>query len=181
MPSTSQSPDDIDIQTLTYRPCVGVMLFNDKGEIFTGRRLFKGRESADDGFSWQMPQGGIDANEEPIEAAKRELFEETNIQSVHYVAHSLSWLYYDLPEDTIRHHWKGLYKGQMQKWVLFHFIGKEDEINVTNPANGQFQPEFDIWAWRKAEDLPALIIPFKRKVYENIIKEFTPQIQAFLS
>lgn len=164
----------IDISKLTYRPCVGIMLINDEGLIFTGRRIPSGREALDDGYSWQMPQGGIDKGEDPISAAKRELYEETNIKSVEYISSSKGWLTYDLPLETVIGHWGGRFKGQTQKWVLFRFTGEESEINVTSPANGHHKAEFDNWAWKDPKSLPDLIIPFKRQVYIDIIEEFLP-------
>jgi putative (di)nucleoside polyphosphate hydrolase len=157
-------------EDLPYRPCVGVMLLNGKGQVFVGRRT-GGPEHVDDTHSWQMPQGGVDTNEDPWPAALRELYEETNVTSVEKLAESREWFSYDIPRDIVGQAWKGKYRGQTQKWYAMRFIGKESEINVLEPAGGH-EPEFTEWRWEKMERLPGLIIPFKRPVYEKVIAEF---------
>jgi putative (di)nucleoside polyphosphate hydrolase len=159
-----------DYENLPYRPCVGVMLFNSKGLVFIGRRT-EGPEHVDDTHAWQMPQGGVDAEEDPWPAALRELYEETNITSVEKLAESSGWLSYDIPRDIIGHAWKGKYRGQTQKWYALRFTGEESEIDVRSPAGGH-KPEFSEWRWERLERLPDLIIPFKREVYEQVIEEF---------
>lgn len=155
-----------------YRPCVGIMLLNDEGLVFVGRRRAKRLSDALGGdHLWQMPQGGIDAGENPYQAALRELTEETNVTSVEPLAEAPEWYCYDLPADTTKKAWRGRYQGQRQKWFAFRFTGPESEINVLAPAGG-VKPEFDTWRWARMETLPELIIPFKRGVYERVVAAF---------
>jgi putative (di)nucleoside polyphosphate hydrolase len=141
------------------------MLLNPAGRVFAGERLDNPEPA------WQMPQGGIDAGEEPIDAARRECFEETGMESLKLIAEAPDWINYDLPADRIGVVWKGKYRGQTQKWFAFRFHGDEREIRV-NPPPGGHKPEFDRWAWRPMADLPGLIVPFKRKVYEEVVRAF---------
>ena len=157
-------------EDLPYRPCVGIMLLNRKGLVFIGRRT-EGPEHVDDTHAWQMPQGGVDADEDPWPAARRELYEETNVTSVEKLAESSEWFSYDIPRDIVAQAWKGKYRGQTQKWYALRFTGKESEIDVLHPAGGH-EPEFAEWRWERMERLPELIIPFKRPVYERVIAEF---------
>jgi putative (di)nucleoside polyphosphate hydrolase len=143
-----------------YRPCVGIMLINNQGLVFVGQRLGSG-----EGSGWQMPQGGIDEGEEIAAAAFRELQEETGVTSAEIIKISDHWYSYDLPlENNV---FKGKYRGQKQKWVAFRFTGQDGEIDIA-----QDNPEFSEWKWAERETLPALIVPFKREVYENVIAEF---------
>ena len=162
-------------ENLPYRSCVGVMLLNRAGLVFIGRRT-EGPEHVDDTHAWQMPQGGIDPNENPWPAALRELYEETNVTSVEKLAESSAWFSYDIPSDIVGQAWKGKYRGQTQKWYALRFTGKESEIDVLHPAGGH-APEFAEWRWEKMERLPDLIIPFKRPVYERVIAEFAPLVR----
>ena len=155
---------------LPYRPCVGMMLFNKKGRVFIGRRT-DGPEHVDETHVWQMPQGGVDPKEDPWPAALRELYEETNITSVEKLAESKEWYSYDIPREIVGKAWKGKYRGQTQKWYALRFTGKEPEIDVLNPAGGH-EPEFVEWRWEKIDRLPALVVPFKRGVYEQVVQEF---------
>lgn len=157
-------------EDLPYRSCVGIMLLNRKGLVFIGRRT-EGPEHVDDTHAWQMPQGGVDADEDPWPAARRELYEETNVTSVEKLAESSAWFSYDIPRDIVGQAWKGRYRGQTQKWYALRFTGKESEIDVLHPAGGH-EPEFAEWRWERMERLPELIIPFKRPVYEKVIAEF---------
>jgi putative (di)nucleoside polyphosphate hydrolase len=157
-------------EDLPYRPCVGVMLINRKGRVFIGRRT-DGPEHVDSTHAWQMPQGGVDANEDPWPAALRELYEETNVTSVEKLAESSQWFAYDIPRDIVGQAWKGKYRGQTQKWYALRFTGDDAEIDVLSPAGGH-EPEFAEWRWERMERLPELIIPFKRPVYEKVIAEF---------
>jgi putative (di)nucleoside polyphosphate hydrolase len=155
-----------------YRPCVGIMLINKAGLVFIGRRRNKAlREHVAPNHEWQMPQGGIDDQEEGLIAAKRELLEETGLSSVSFLAEASDWFAYDLPEDIAQEAWKGRYKGQRQKWFALRFEGEESEINIESPPNG-LHAEFDAWRWEKMALLPDLIIPFKRPVYERVVSEF---------
>jgi putative (di)nucleoside polyphosphate hydrolase len=155
---------------LPYRPCVGMMVLDRRGLVFIGRRN-GGPEHVDDVHVWQMPQGGVDPGEDVFRAALRELREETNISSVELAAESPGWLSYDLPPDVAAHAWKGRYRGQTQKWYALRFTGEESEIDVVNPAGGH-EPEFTAWRWEPMKNLPDLIIPFKRQVYQRVVAEF---------
>ena len=155
-----------------YRPCVWIMLINKAGLVFIGRRRNKAlREHVAPNHEWQMPQGGIDDQEEGLIAAKRELLEETGVSSVSFLAEASDWFAYNLPEDIAQEAWKGRYKGQRQKWFALRFEGEESEINIESPPNG-LHAEFDAWRWEKMALLPDLIIPFKRPVYERVVSEF---------
>ena len=148
---------------LPYRSNVGIMMVNKTGYIFVGQRLDNNQNA------WQMPQGGIDAGEDPETAAYRELLEETGVnqQNVRFLASSSRWLSYDLPEDLIPTLWNGKFRGQKQKWFLFKFLGKDGDINISTD-----QPEFSKWKWISKENLLEEIVPFKKSVYENVLKEF---------
>ncbi len=156
-----------------YRLCVGVALVNRVGDAFIGHRKRKRGAELLDAQSWQMPQGGIDKGEEPIAAARRELWEETNVRSIELIAELPRWLKYDLPE-TARGRWGGRYRGQTQKWFLFRFVGSDKEIDVRRPAEGAHGAEFDDWRWERLERLPELVVPFKRDVYETVAEAFAP-------
>jgi putative (di)nucleoside polyphosphate hydrolase len=157
-------------ENLPYRPCVGVTLFNKKGLVFIGRRT-EGPEHIDETHVWQMPQGGVDPKEDPWPAALRELYEETNVTSVEKLAESKQWYSYDIPRNIVGTAWTGKYRGQTQKWYALRFTGKDSEIDVLHPAGGH-QPEFAEWRWEKLQRLPELVVPFKRKVYEQVVDEF---------
>jgi putative (di)nucleoside polyphosphate hydrolase len=154
---------------LPYRTCVGVTLINEKGLVFIGRRA-GGIEHVDDIHVWQMPQGGVDPGEDTWTAAKRELYEETNARSVEKLAEVPDWLIYDIPRTIAGRAWKGRYRGQKQKWYAMRFTGKDSEINVASP--GGHKPEFTSWRWEPMKNLPELIVPFKRQVYERVVQEF---------
>lgn len=158
-------------EKLPYRPCVGMMLINRAGLVFVGRRT-GGPEHVDATHVWQMPQGGVDAKEDPYKAALRELHEETNVRSVEKLAESRDWYAYDIPREIVGQAWKGKYRGQTQKWYALRFIGADTEIDVAHPAGGH-EPEFVEWRWEKMERLPDLVVPFKREVYEQVVEEFS--------
>jgi putative (di)nucleoside polyphosphate hydrolase len=157
-------------ESLPYRPCVGVMVLNRAGRVFVGKRT-DGPEHVDETHAWQMPQGGVDPGEDPWPAALRELYEETNIRSVEKLGEIKEWLSYDIPREIVGQAWKGKYRGQTQKWFAVRFTGDEREIDIAHPAGGH-EPEFTAWRWERMAKLPSLIIPFKRKVYEQVVKEF---------
>lgn len=164
-------------EDLPYRPCAGTMVLSRDGLAFIGRRT-NGPEHVDETHVWQMPQGGIDDDEDPYPAALRELYEETNIRSVEKIGEIKDWLIYDIPREIVGQAWKGKYRGQKQKWYCFRFTGKESEIDIAEPAGGEHDPEFVEWRWEPVKNLPGLIIPFKRKVYERVVKEFLPLAKA---
>lgn len=150
---------------LLYRPCVGVMLVNRNGLVFVGKRI-DNRE----GDAWQMPQGGIDDGENTEKAALRELGEETGLGPHHVslVAKSKKELFYDLPEELMGTLWGGKYRGQRQWWFLARLIGDDADIDLDahNPA------EFCDWKWVRPSHLPKLIVPFKKRIYRAVLKEF---------
>ena len=157
-------------EDLPYRPCVGIAVFGPAGNIWAGHRLTD--SETPDAYRWQMPQGGIDADEDPFVAAKRELFEETGIVSVSLLGESAEWLNYDLPDELIGKALKGKYRGQTQKWFAFKFDGDEGEINISDPPDGS-KPEFDRWEWKPLAAMPDLIVPFKRDLYLQVVDEFS--------
>ena len=162
----------IDPETLPYRPCVGLMILNKAGLVWVGHRIAEpDSEFAGTTQLWQMPQGGIDKGEEPIEAAGRELYEETGMRSVSLLAEAPRWINYDLPPHLVGVAFKGRYRGQTQKWFAFRFLGDAKEIRVNPPPAGH-EAEFDRWDWRKMDDLSGLVVPFKRKVYEQVVAAF---------
>jgi putative (di)nucleoside polyphosphate hydrolase len=156
-------------ESLPYRPCVGIVVFNSAGRVFVGKRR-NGPEHVDATHAWQMPQGGVDPGEDPWPAALRELREETNIRSVDKLGEVADWLSYDIPRAIVGQAWKGKYRGQTQKWFAVRFTGDESEIDIEHPAG--HEAEFTAWRWERLAKLPSLIIPFKRKVYERVVREF---------
>jgi len=158
-------------EDLPYRPCVGVVLLNHDGMAFVGRRI-GGPEHVDLTHVWQMPQGGIDPGEEPWPAALRELREETNIRSVERVGEVAEWLNYEIPREIAGLAWKGKYRGQTQKWFAMQFLGTDSEIDVWHP-DGAAVAEFDSWRWEPMQNVPDLVVPFKRAVYARVVEEFT--------
>lgn len=149
-----------------YRLGVGVMLMNASGLIFVGRRIDT------DGQAWQMPQGGIDSDEDPRKAALRELKEETGTADAAILAETPDWLSYDLPEDLRRRVWSGRYKGQRQKWFLMRFLGSDADIDL----EADDHPEFSAWRWAPAAEVPDLIVPFKRDLYRAVLGIFQDRI-----
>jgi putative (di)nucleoside polyphosphate hydrolase len=162
----------VDPETLPYRPCVGIMVLNPAGLVWAGHRIAEpDGEMAGSSKLWQMPQGGIDKGEEPFPAALRELYEETGMRSVSLIAEAPGWLTYDLPRDLVGLAFKGRYRGQTQKWYALRFEGDESEIAI-NPPPGGHEAEFDAWAWKPMDELPDLIVPFKRALYVQVIGAF---------
>ncbi len=146
---------------LPYRPCVGIMMLNKANQVFVAHRI----DNASD--AWQMPQGGIDENEPAAEAMLRELKEEIGTNHVEILAESSQWLSYDLPAHLVPVLWKGRYRGQTQKWFLCRFLGNDGDIDIETDV-----PEFNAWSWADPADLPNIIVPFKRELYEQVLKEF---------
>ena len=144
------------------------MLINADGRVFVGRRSDRSEEGVDSTW-WQMPQGGLDEGEEPEAGARRELAEETGVTSARFVARTREWLTYDLPDELIGIAWEGRYRGQKQLWFAARFEGPESEIDL-GPRDGHEQ-EFDAWQWVTLAELPALVVPFKRKVYLSVIEQ----------
>ena len=150
---------------LGYRPCVGVMLVNSSGRVFVGRRI-----DNKEGDWWQMPQGGVDEGEDLEEAALRELAEETGAQTQHVtlIDRTKEPIRYDLPEELIGKLWGGKYRGQEQIWFLARFSGADEDIDL----EAHDPPEFCDWKWVEPEQLPDLIVPFKKRVYRSVVAEF---------
>lgn len=142
-----------------YRPAVGILLLNPLGKAFVGQRI----DTAD---AWQLPQGGIDAGEDPEAAAFRELREETGVAQAEVLASSRGWLRYDLPDALAGNLWRGRYRGQRQKWFAMRHTGPESEIDI-GPGG-----EFSAWRWVPPHELPHLIVPFKRAMYVELLAEF---------
>ncbi len=156
-------------EPLLYRPCVGIMVLNRAGRVWIGRRRDAPGEPEGPGAWWQMPQGGIDENEDPAKAALRELVEETSIRSVEVIAESAGWYSYDLPPGLRPRAWGGRYCGQKQKWFVMRFTGPDSEVVLDRAG---YKPEFDSWRWADLEELPGLIVPFKREVYSRVVQGF---------
>lgn len=152
-----------------YRPCVGIMVINPKGLVWMGRRADAPKDPEGPGQWWQMPQGGIDAGEDPAVAAIRELREETAIRSVTLLGRTEGWLTYELPGVLQGRAWKGRYRGQKQIWFAARFHGGEDEINLDPPAG--HEKEFDSWAWVELDDVADRVVSFKRGVYDAVIEQ----------
>lgn len=148
---------------LPYRPCAGVMLLNADGQVFVGQRLDSTLEA------WQMPQGGIDPGEDPLDAAYRELWEETGVvrDHVELLAAPDIELEYDLPDDLVGKVWKGKWRGQRQRWFLFRLNAGDDVIDIATA-----EPEFRAWRWIDPRELPDVIVPFKRALYIDILRIF---------
>jgi putative (di)nucleoside polyphosphate hydrolase len=154
---------------LPYRPCAGVMILNAQGQVFVGQRL----DSTLD--AWQMPQGGIDEGEAAIDAAIREVGEETGIAPEHLtlLAEAPDELFYDLPADLVGTLWKGKWRGQRQRWFLFAFSGTDADIDIATP-----HPEFRAWKWAAPAELPDMIVSFKRDLYRAVLVAFDEPLRS---
>lgn len=150
-----------DYSHLPYRPCVGIVLFNEEKKVFVGERL-------DNPGSWQMPQGGIDEGETVEEAAIRELREETGTDSAQILRVSETKYTYDLPDHLLGKLWQGRYKGQEQQWIAMQFTGEEREITLYSGVH----PEFMGYQWIPLDNVCDYIVPFKRETYQKVIEEF---------
>ncbi len=160
MPDPLASPQ----AELPYRPCAGAMIVDRNGRVFVGQRLDSTLEA------WQMPQGGIDEGEDALAAVIREIGEETGIAPGHLelLAEAPEELRYDLPPDLVGKLWKGKWRGQRQRWFLFAFSGDDADIDIATP-----EPEFRAWRWIDPGDLPAMIVPFKKALYEAVLNAFS--------
>ena len=149
------------------------MVLNREGLVWVGHRIAEpDGEMAGSPQLWQMPQGGIDKGEEPLPAAQRELYEETGMRSVSLLAEAPDWINYDLPRDLVGIAWKGKYRGQTQKWFAFRFRRRRQRDPRSTRRPAAMTAEFDRWAWKPMAELPDLIVPFKRKVYEEVVAAF---------
>lgn len=155
-----------------YRPNIGIALFNRSGLVFIGRALSSGPEIVLPGKEWQCPQGGIDAGEALEPAARRELFEETNIQAARLLAITKVPWAYDFPPYDGPLHKLSPFRGQIQHWAAFAFEGVDSDIDVVNLPTGEPQEFFD-WRWERLAALPNLVTPHKRAVYEKMVAAFT--------
>lgn len=144
-----------------YRPCVGIMLLNRENDVLVAQRLDMKSDA------WQMPQGGIDRGETPLRAAWREMGEEIGTDRATLLAESARWLRYDLPDELARTLWGGRFCGQKQKWFAFRFEGEDSDIDIATR-----RPEFSAWKWVPMVELPAIVVPFKRQLYYDIVAEF---------
>ncbi len=154
---------------LPYRKCVGIMLFDHAGRVWVGRRIPKWDGDGSQRM-WQMPQGGIDEGESPLQAAQRELEEEIGTNNAELLGEHPQWLSYDLPEQALGTALGGRFRGQTQKWFAMRFLGHDSEINIDG-HNGH-EVEFDRWRWVDISDLTRLVVSFKRPVYEKVCREF---------
>jgi len=149
-------------KNLPLRIGVGIVLLNNRNEVFVGKRIDNPKNF------WQMPQGGVDDNENLLEAAKRELEEETGVKTIKLIKEINEWLEYDLPKNLLGKIWNGKYRGQKQKWFVMKFLGDINEINIKTKS-----PEFLDWKWIKVSELPNVAVNFKINIYKKIEKELT--------
>ena len=168
-PSTSGAPE-------AYRPCVGAVIINREGLLWIGRRAEARQDAEGTGRWWQMPQGGIDAQEDPAIAVIREVREETGLVSVTVAAALDEWLTYDLPPSLIGKAWGGRFRGQRQQWFLVEFFGSDAEVCL-DPGPGHAR-EFDDWRWARPQEVLEAIVPFKRPVYARVLDWLATRPQA---
>ena len=151
---------------LPLRLSVGIIILNKENKVFVGKR----RDNPTN--KWQMPQGGVDRGENLVNAMKRELKEETSIRSIEILKELEGWTEYELPDYLLGKIWRGKYRGQKQKWFIVRFLGRDEEINLKTT-----HPEFIEWQWLDIENLPSVIVHFKKKVYEKLL----PVIKSFIN
>ena len=149
-----------NFKQLPLRIGVGILLLNNENKVFVGKRIDNPQNF------WQMPQGGVDKNEDFLQAAKRELKEETGIKSVELIKEVNDWLEYDLPKNLLGKIWNGKYRGQTQKWFIMRFLGKNEEINIKTK-----NPEFLDWQWVNSSELPNISVNFKTNIYKRLQEE----------
>tara|TARA_B100002052_G_C15862627_1_gene590854 strand:- start:734 stop:1204 length:471 start_codon:yes stop_codon:yes gene_type:complete len=147
-------------KNLPLRTGVGIAVLNENNKVFVGKRIDNPVDK------WQMPQGGVDPGETFVSAMKRELSEETNIKNIKILKELDYWLEYELPPDLVGIIWRGKYRGQKQKWFIARFLGKDSEVNLKTK-----KPEFVDWKWLDVEELPNVIVDFKKDVYKKLLKE----------
>ncbi len=153
--------------SLPYRPNVGAVLFNAAGQVLVARRAdMPNAEGAPGG--WQLPQGGMDGDEDPRAAVLRELEEEIGTAHAEIIGEYPGWLNYDLPPELIGRALGGKWRGQTQKWFALRFLGEDAEIRLDLDPH----PEFDAWRWAELRELPALAVAFKRDIYVALAREF---------
>ena len=152
---------------LPYRPNVGAVLFNRDGLVFVARRADLLNAEGSPG-GWQLPQGGIDEGEDPADAVLRELEEEIGTRKADTIGEHPDWLTYDLPPDLLGIAWRGLYRGQRQRWFALRFAGTDSDIRLDLDPH----PEFDAWRWVPLAELPSLAVPFKRAIYDVLAVSF---------
>ena len=150
---------------LPMRTGVGIIVLNNNNQVFVGKR------KDNPGDKWQMPQGGVDKGEDFITAMRRELIEETSIKNIKILKEIQNMYQYELPKNLVGIIWKGKFRGQRQKWFITKFLGKDDEINLNTQ-----HPEFIDWKWIDPQDLPEVIVDFKKKLYLNLLKEINQVI-----
>ena len=144
-----------------YRPCVGIMLINKDGLVLVAQRIDQRAEA------WQMPQGGVEDDETPSQAAMRELEEEIGTNRAEIIAESEAWIPYDLPRDLADKVWRGRFRGQTQKWFAMRFLGEDEDINLATA-----EPEFDAWKWTPLANLTDVAVRFKRENYRQVVDIF---------
>lgn len=154
------------METAKYRLGVGIMLINSDKKVWVGRRIDFNSDA------WQMPQGGVDEGEDMLEAAKRELLEETGVSDASFIHALPEFIKYEIPDELRKQLWNGEYVGQKQMWYLAKFEGDDSEININTQT-----PEFNEWKWVEPQKLPDLIVEFKRDLYKTVLNEFLPHIK----